>query len=111
LRPLLEVFSHNVGLNIYGIAWLKRLEIGHLDRVWNDGNCQSRAFQFCHCQADSFNRNGSLEDEVFVQIFGDVDDQPEVVSISDRLEPNQPAGAIDVALHDVTAHARVNLEG
>ena len=69
-----------------------------------------RPFQLRHRQADAFDGNRSLEHDILLQLFGDVEEQPEVVGVGDRLQADEAAGAVHVALHHVTAHAAVGLQ-
>jgi hypothetical protein len=70
----------------------------------NERRTEHAALDGCDRETDAVDRNGALEDEVGVQFIGDADAQPPVV-IAQRLESQELACAVYVALHDVAIEA------
>ena len=109
-RPFLQILGNDVGFDVHRVAGLQRIQVRHLDGVRDDGDRQAQSFEIGDGQADAFDRDRSLEDHVLLQVFWNVDVHPEIVGVVNRLKADEAAGAIDVPLDDVTAHAGVYLE-
>src|SRR5437868_11021673 len=67
------------------------MQIGHLDRMRNDGDGAAILFQSGHREADAFDRDRAFEDGVLLDVVRKFDVQPPVLRFIDALEADQLA--------------------
>src|SRR5208283_4807332 len=108
--PLLQIFCNDVSLDVDRVARLERTQVCHLDGVRNNGYRQTQVFQLCDRKTDALDRNRALEHDIFLEIFRNVDEQPEIVSIRNGLKSDEAPGSVNVSLHHVSAHPTVGLQ-
>src|SRR4029077_9364285 len=101
----------HIYFEVHGVAGLERLQIGHLGGVRNYCNRYLRSFDFCDREADAFDGEGAFEDDVAGKLWRNLDAQPIVIGAGDLAECDEFAGAVDVALDDVSAETSVGAHG
>src|SRR5437868_12545521 len=85
------------------------MQIGHLDRMRNDGDGAAILFQSGHREADAFDRDRAFEDCVLLDVVRKFDVQPPVLRFIDALEADQLADAIHMSLNDVATKSPIGL--
>src|SRR5213594_3186502 len=77
----------------------------------NDCDRAAIAFQLGDGQADPLDADGAFGNSVAFNFRRNLDPQPPVFGISNALQSNQFAHAIDVSLHDVAAKSALSFHG
>src|SRR5208337_2742036 len=82
----------------------------------NDCDGATSTFQLGDCKADAFDRDGSFEHRVLLNLRREFNMQPPVfgiptIRVDDAFELDQLAYAIDVSLHNVAIEAAIGLHG
>ncbi len=114
LRLAFGVFAEHVHLDVERAAWGKGVQTGRCVGVRNDGDLDILPVQRSDRQADAFDGDRALGDDVAGECFGDTKTESPVGLRGirrDGVKRNQSGGAVDVALHDVAAKGRSSRSG
>src|SRR5205085_11986785 len=87
------------------------MKIGRLIGVRNDGDLDLIRIYLGHGEADAFDRNRSLRDDIAREVFRYFNRQPPVFTALDFFQVQEPAYSVHMALNNVSAKPRVGLGG
>ena len=100
----LDVFAKDVDLDVEGSASGEGAETGGLVGMGDDGDFYHVVDDGGDCEADAFDGDGTLGDDVTSEGLGELDAETPIgigLAENDRREGDQRGGTVDVALNDV----------
>ncbi len=104
---LLHIFRKNIYFKIHRIAGSERTQVRDFCCVRNDGNLNFGSLDRCYREADAFDGERPLGNDVAGELGRDIDLQQVIIAIWHGFERNYGADRINVALNNVSIEASV----